>query len=103
LSPAIHLGANRLLVIGVGDTQADGAGHRNPKVEPTFGQMFGFMLDSLFMDQLHSDLELIASQNETPGMRRIDALVITPITNSRLAPRWIAGLNGDVCRMAPSP
>jgi NTE family protein len=78
LSPAIHLGANRLLVIGVGDTQADGAGHRNPKVEPTFGQMFGFMLDSLFMDQLHSDLELIASQNETPGMRRIDALVITP-------------------------
>jgi NTE family protein len=40
--------------------------------------MFGFMLDSLFMDQLHSDLELINSQNETPGVRRIEALVITP-------------------------
>ncbi len=78
LSPAIHLGANRLLVIGVGDPQADGAGQRNPKAEPTFGQMFGFMLDSLFMDQLHSDLELIASQNETPGVPRIEALVITP-------------------------
>ncbi len=77
LSPAIHLGANRLLVVGVGDAQAD-AGLRNPKAEPTFGQMFGFMLDSLFMDQLHSDLELIASQNETPGMRRIEALVMTP-------------------------
>lgn len=78
LSPAIHLGANRLVVIGVGDTEADGAGQRNPRAEPTFGQMFGFMLDSLFMDQLHSDLERIASQNETPGVRRIEALVITP-------------------------
>ena len=78
LSPAIHLGANRLLVVGVGDTEADGLGLRNPKTEPTFGQMFGFMLDSLFMDQLHSDLELIKSNNETPGARRIDALVITP-------------------------
>ena len=78
LSPAIHLGANRLLVIGVGDTEADGLGLRNPRAEPTFGQMFGFMLDSLFMDQLHSDLERIASQNEAPGVRRIDALVVTP-------------------------
>jgi len=78
LSPAIHLGANRLLVIGVGDPDGDGPGLRNRKVEPTFGQMFGFMLDSLFMDQLHSDLELIASQNDTPGMPRIDALVVTP-------------------------
>ncbi len=78
LSPAIHLGANRLLIIGVGDTESDGLGLRNPRAEPTFGQMFGFMLDSLFMDQLHSDLELISSQNDTPGMRRIESLVITP-------------------------
>ena len=78
LSPAIHLGANRLLVIGVGDTETDGLGLRKPHAEPTFGQMFGFMLDSLFMDQLHSDLERINSHNETPGVRRIEALVITP-------------------------
>jgi len=77
LSPAIHLGATRLLVVGVGDAEAT-AGLRNPRAEPTFGQMFGFMLDSLFMDQLHSDLELIASHNETPGVPRIEALVITP-------------------------
>jgi NTE family protein len=78
LSPAIHLGANRLLVIGVGDVETDGLGLRNPRAEPTFGQMFGFMLDSLFMDQLHSDLELIKSHNENNGARRIEALVITP-------------------------
>ncbi len=78
LSPAIHLGANRLLVVGVGDSKTDGLGLRNPAAEPTFGQMFGFMLDSLFMDQLHTDLERINSHNETLGVRHIDTLVITP-------------------------
>lgn len=78
LSPAIHLGANRLLVIGVGDPDTSGLGLRNPKAEPTFGQMFGFMLDSLFMDQLHADLEHIKVYNQAPDARRIEALVITP-------------------------
>jgi NTE family protein len=40
--------------------------------------MFGFMLDSLFMDQLHSDLEQIKLYNEHPGLRHIDTLVINP-------------------------
>ena len=78
LSPAIHLGANRLLVIGVGDPAVAGLGMRNPNAEPSFGQMFGFMLDSLFMDQLHSDLERINRYNEDPKVRRIDCLVLTP-------------------------
>jgi NTE family protein len=78
LSPAIHLGANRLMVIGVGDTANSSLSSGNPRVEPTFGQMFGFMLDSLFMDQLSRDLELIKLYNQRPGVRHIDALVITP-------------------------
>ncbi|MGO8855734.1 MAG: patatin-like phospholipase family protein [Steroidobacteraceae bacterium] len=78
LSPAMHLGANRLLVIGVGDTDTSSLSLRNPTVEPSFGQMFGFMLDSLFMDQLHADLEHIKVYNQSPGVRRIEALVITP-------------------------
>jgi NTE family protein len=78
LSPAIHLGANRLMVIGVGDPSVPGLGMRNPKAEPTFGQMFGFMLDSLFMDQLQSDLERINRYNEDPKVPRIDCLVLTP-------------------------
>jgi NTE family protein len=78
LSPAIHLGANRLLVIGVGDPTVAGLGMRSPNAEPTFGQMFGFMLDSLFMDQMHSDLERINHYNEDPKARHIDCLVLTP-------------------------
>jgi NTE family protein len=78
LSPAIHLGANRLLVIGVGDTAALPVSPASPRTDPSFGQMFGFMLDSLFMDQLHGDLEHIKIYNNTPGARQIEALVITP-------------------------
>jgi NTE family protein len=78
LSPAIHLGANRLLVIGVGDAAAAGLGMPKTRSEPTFGQMFGFMLDSLFMDQLHSDLERLSGFNEQPNAQRIETLVLTP-------------------------
>ncbi|MGA2187301.1 MAG: patatin-like phospholipase family protein [Steroidobacteraceae bacterium] len=78
LSPALHLGANRLLVIGVGDTDTSSFSPRNRTLEPSFGQMFGFMLDSLFMDQLHADLEHIKSLNQASGARPIEALVITP-------------------------
>ena len=78
LSPAIHLGANRLLIIGVNDPLPTVAAPKQPLVEPTFGQMFGFMLDSLFMDQLNADLERINRYNQTAGMRHIESLIITP-------------------------
>ena len=78
LSPAIHLGANRLLVIGVGDPASAGLGMPKLRTEPTFGQMFGFMLDSLFMDQLQSDLERIQTSEDDPVRRPIDCLVLTP-------------------------
>jgi NTE family protein len=78
LSPAIHLGANRLFIIGVNDPASTGASSNRRPVEPSFGQMFGFMLDSLFMDQLHADLERISRFNEGNIARRIEFLVLTP-------------------------
>jgi NTE family protein len=78
LSPAIHLGASRLLIIGVNDPLPSGITAGAKPIEPTFGQMFGFMLDSLFMDSLHTDLERIKLYNENEGMRQIESLLITP-------------------------
>jgi NTE family protein len=78
LSPAIHLGATKLLIIGVNDPPPAAAAPAHMLKEPTFGQMFGFMLDSLFMDQLNSDLERINRYNEATGSRHIEALVLTP-------------------------
>ncbi len=78
LSPAIHLGANRLLVVGVNDPPPTGAAPMQLRAEPTFGQMFGFMLDSLFMDQLNVDIERINRANQVRGLGRVETLVLTP-------------------------
>ncbi|HEY0800623.1 MAG TPA: patatin-like phospholipase family protein [Steroidobacteraceae bacterium] len=78
LSPAILLGATRLVIIGVNDPAPTGAPAQRPAVEPTFSQMFGFMLDSLFMDTLNASLERINRYNERPGMQAIETLLITP-------------------------
>jgi NTE family protein len=64
LSPAIHLGADRMLVIGVRDERPDpeppsGA---DPAV-PTVAHLAGYMLDTLFMDGLYTDLERLQSIN----------------------------------------
>lgn len=86
-SAAIHLGADRLLVVG---TRNDAAAVRAvPPLSPTFGQIFGYMLDALFTDGLYSDLERLTQINQIVGrvggvtadgaqLRRIDLLVILP-------------------------
>ena len=97
LSPAIHLGADRILVIGVRDE----AGHpsadpHHQQKFPSFAQIAGYMLDTLFMDGLYSDLERMIRINQLidavpPGerkgaltkMRAIDTMVIVPSKDLR--------------------
>ncbi len=60
-SAAIHLGADRLLVIGTrnsGPRQAPAM----PSA-PSFGQIFGYMLDALFTDGLYTDMERLMQIN----------------------------------------
>lgn len=85
LSPAINLGAERLLIVGVRP-------HGVPTLpathgrRPTFGHMFGFMLDTLFMDGMQSDLERLERDNQlieaaggaAGSLRRVDSLAIWP-------------------------
>jgi NTE family protein len=87
LSPAIRLGADRILVVGVRERGRAPLGAALTGA-PTFGQMFGFMLDTLFMESLDADLERLQRINELvadgqgaavlPGMRRIETLVMHP-------------------------
>jgi NTE family protein len=78
LSPAILLGATRLVIIGVNDPAPTGEAPPRPAIEPTYSQMFGFMLDSLFMDTLNANLERINRYNESAEMRPIETLLLTP-------------------------
>lgn len=65
LSPAIHLGANRLLVIGTRDERT--MDQPNPSVydghPPSFGHIAGYILDTIFLDGLYSDLERVTRIN----------------------------------------
>jgi NTE family protein len=64
LSPAIHLGADRMLVVGVRDERPDAEPPVGAKPEPpTFAHLGGYMLDTLFMDGLYTDLERLSRTN----------------------------------------
>lgn len=68
LSPAIHLGADRLLVLGVrNEDPNEMPGPGEPVEYPSFGQIAGYMLDTLFMDSLYADLERLQRINQTVG------------------------------------
>jgi len=94
LSPAIHLGADRLLVIGVRAEAGAGvnARRRSTPRPPTLGQLFGYMLDTLFMDQIYANVEHIARLNQivdlapnaVPGMHKIATLMIAPSEDLRV-------------------
>jgi len=97
LSPAIHLGAERILVLGVRNEIADKAPAPGTKLDsPSIAQIAGYMLDTLFMDGLYSDLERMTRINQLidsvpeehrtgtmQGMRAIDTMIIVPSKDVR--------------------
>ncbi len=92
LSPAIHLGADRMLIVGVRDERPDAEPPVGATPErPTLAHLAGYMLDTLFMDGLYTDLERLSRTNRileqigdcrlsgAPGaLRPLHALLITP-------------------------
>jgi NTE family protein len=87
LSPAVHLGANRLLVVGTRADSPASAADGAANVPPSPGHLLGFVLDSVFTDGLSIDLErlrqinsiLLAGGGESQLDRRpIEVLVIQP-------------------------
>ena len=92
LSPAIHLGADRLLIIGVRARRAAGVVvNRLQTLMPTPGEIFGYMLDTLFTDQIYGDLEqlerintLVHSAPEAArGERVVETLMLAPSVDPR--------------------
>lgn len=89
LSPAIHLGARRLLIIGAGRMHEPAAERRFSSVYPSLAQVAGHALSGIFLDALAVDIERMERINrtlallppaalaETP-LRPLDALVIAP-------------------------
>jgi NTE family protein len=79
ISPAIHLGATRVLVIGAGrmsETARDAA----PDVRyPSLAQIAGHALSSIFLDSLAVDIERLNRINATLSMLPPEARGKTPL------------------------
>jgi NTE family protein len=93
LSPAIHLGAGRLLIITTRDEKPDPQ-PAEPVPYPELGEIGGYLLDTIFMDTLNADLGRLnrintilglvpADQREECGLKNIDSLVIRPSRDLR--------------------
>ena len=66
LSPALHLGADRLFIIGVGrQLQANVTERTKTDGYPTLAQIAGHCLNSIFLDALEVDLERLQRVNRT--------------------------------------
>lgn len=93
LSPAIHLGADRLMVISTRDEKPDPSPVA-PVPYPSLGEIGGYLLDTIFMDTLNADLNRLNRINRTldllspehrasSGLKVIDSLVIKPSQDLR--------------------
>ncbi len=93
ISPALHLGADRVFVIGVSSNRNPAHLSRRvamPKHSPSMAQIVGQMFNSAFIDALEGDLEHMERVNAllaladrdrcpaTDGLRSVDTLVISP-------------------------
>lgn len=73
ISPALHLGADRVLVVGTGRQSPDQARARS-NVYPSVAQIAGHALNSIFLDGLSVDLERLERINKTVSLIPPDKL-----------------------------
>jgi NTE family protein len=81
LSAAIHLGAERLMIIGAGRMQ-EPSGPRQvvvPSGYPNLAQIAGHALSSIFLDALSVDVERMKRINRTLALLPESALADTPL------------------------
>jgi NTE family protein len=77
VSPALHLGADRLFVIGVGRQLQQRSDRTKSETHPSLAQIAGHALNSIFLDSLEVDLERLQRINRTIEMITPDMLAKT--------------------------
>jgi NTE family protein len=89
LSPAIHTGADRILVIAVRDRKPDPSPTGDEARYPSLGAISGSLLDIIFMDSLDADIERARRVDDTISLiypdnrrnatlRNIEIMVLEP-------------------------
>ena len=91
VSPALHLGADRVIVVGTARIRNDSPERTRGDTYPTLAQVAGHVMNSIFLDSLAVDLERLERINRTiscvpeDALRRmglslhhVDVMVLTP-------------------------
>jgi NTE family protein len=91
VSPALHLGAKRILVVATAKLRTNAPDRLRGDTYPTLAQIAGHAMRSIFLDNLALDIELLERINETIAlipsealaeaglkMGHVDVLVIAP-------------------------
>lgn len=111
LSPAIHLGAERLLIIGAGRMQEPPNRRVRDTGYPSLAQIAGHALSSIFLDALAVDIERMQRINRTLALlpsdvregtplKPVEALVISPTQRlDDIAERHVGALPAPVRAM----
>ena len=93
LSPAIHLGGEKLFIVGVEQPKEPIHINENNPHPPSTATIAGHLLDGIFSDTLQSDLERMNRVNKTlsqitndrrknnEGLKNIESLVLNPSHN----------------------
>lgn len=113
IAAAIHLGAERVLVIGAGRMREpkEGGSQESVPAYPSLAQIAGHALSSIFLDSLSVDIERLQRINKTialipaasrdgSALRPIELLLIAPSQRlDAIAARHIGALPGAVRAM----
>lgn len=89
ISSALHLGATRVLIIGLEHVEEEPPHPSDIRDYPSLAKISGHVMDSIFLDGLEGDLERVQRINHTvgilpeeareqTGLRHIEVLVIKP-------------------------
>ena len=91
VSPALHLGSDRVIVVGTARIRSDAPERTRSDLYPTLAQIAGHVLNSIFLDSLAVDLERLERINRTIShfdpatlkkiglpLHHVDVLVLTP-------------------------
>lgn len=90
VSPALHLGADKILVVGVSGNAAGGR-QREIAGYPSLAQVLGHILNSVFVDTLEGDVERLERINNTldaipDSARRKHGIGLRPIEVLKIYP-----------------
>jgi NTE family protein len=91
VSPALHLGADRLLIVGVGRQLGQQADRTKTDGYPSLAQIAGHCLNSIFLDSLEVDLERLQRINRTlaimpPEAQARNAVSMRPVDFRLVSP-----------------